>query len=58
MNDTNYVRCKGTDYNSVLLKFFVFGSESYHSREDFLKVPELAINPLCDCIIHAFCTEE
>lgn len=33
-------------------------SNGYLSREDFLKVPELAINPLCDCIIHAFCTEE
>lgn len=24
------------------------------SREDFLRIPELAINPLCDRIVHAF----
>ena len=25
-------------------------------REDFLRIPELAINPLGDRIVHAFCT--
>lgn len=24
------------------------------SRDDFLRIPELAINPLCDRIVHAF----
>lgn len=24
------------------------------SREDFLRIPELAINPLCERIVHAF----
>lgn len=24
------------------------------SREDFLRIPELAINPLCDRIVHSF----
>lgn len=27
------------------------------SREDFLRIPELAINPLCDRIVHAFFAE-
>lgn len=27
------------------------------SREDFLRIPELAINPLCDRIVHSFFTD-
>lgn len=27
------------------------------SREDFLRIPELAINPLCDRIVHSFFAE-
>jgi len=27
------------------------------SRDDFLRIPELAINPLCDRIVHAFFSE-
>uniref|UniRef100_A0A1L8DLD3 Putative ca2+/calmodulin-dependent protein phosphatase calcineurin subunit b n=1 Tax=Nyssomyia neivai TaxID=330878 RepID=A0A1L8DLD3_9DIPT len=27
------------------------------SREDFLRIPELAINPICDRIVHAFFAE-
>lgn len=28
------------------------------SRDDFLRIPELAINPLCDRIVHAFFTHD
>merc|ERR1712029_986465 len=28
--------------------------KGYLTREDFLRIPELAINPLCDRIVHAF----
>ena len=28
--------------------------KGYLQREDFLRIPELAINPLCDRIVHAF----
>lgn len=28
------------------------------SRDDFLRIPELAINPLCDRIVHAFFTND
>lgn len=33
-------------------------SNGFLSQEDFLRVPELAINPLCDNIIRAFFNEE
>nr|ACO11510.1 Calcium-binding protein p22 [Caligus rogercresseyi] len=33
------------------------GQKSYLSREDFLRIPELAINPLGDRIVHAFFQE-
>jgi len=32
-------------------------NQGYLSREDFLRIPELAINPLGDRIVHAFFTE-
>jgi len=32
-------------------------NNGYLSREDFLRIPELAINPLGDRIVHAFFTE-
>ena len=40
-------------------KYFRFSSldkqdKGYLSREDFLRIPELAINPLGDRIVHAF----
>ena len=28
--------------------------KGYLTRDDFLRIPELAINPLCDRIVHAF----
>nr|ACO10241.1 Calcium-binding protein p22 [Caligus rogercresseyi] len=33
------------------------GQKSYLSREDFLRIPELAINPLGDRIVHTFFQE-
>lgn len=33
-------------------------SDGILSAEDFLKLPELAVNPLCHRIIHQFCSEE
>jgi len=33
------------------------GNNGYLSREDFLRIPELAINPLGDRIVHAFFSE-
>merc|ERR1712112_424471 len=31
-------------------------SHGFLAREDFLRIPELAVNPLGDRIVHAFCT--
>jgi calcineurin B family protein 1 len=31
--------------------------KGYLTREDFLRIPELAINPLGDRIVHSFFTE-
>lgn len=36
---------------------FKISPYKYFSREDFLRIPELAINPLGDRIVHAFFNE-
>ena len=51
--DKNNIECHLT------CKHFRFSSldkqdKGYLSREDFLRIPELAINPLGDRIVHAF----
>ena len=44
-------------YTCVYFQCILFPYVSFYSREDFLRIPELAINPLGDRIVHAFFQE-
>lgn len=52
----------GFSHNQIIRLYSRFtsldkGSNGFLSREDFLRIPELAINPLGDRIVHAFFQE-
>merc|ERR1712055_330865 len=53
--ETGFSRKQIETLHTRFLRLDKYG-KGHLGREDFLRIPELAVNPLGDRIVHAFCT--